>query len=595
MNLAFEYSVNGMDNIDSESPEWMEAKKLFVDEKGISQMKSIFGLVLRPSQDLFDEEFDGSMSASIENLYIHDLIISPIETVKLGVGPDSWLRNSFNAPIDLSQAIKMSFYDHDVVDTEDSFSWPGVYPDAFYESDIADAVYYGDVYSDAIVAMAQLSSSWWSLARTLVWPEVIEWTQSGESLASHLDGDHDLNEIKQICGYDEVSGVSKGVVGLKIAYSEDIEISGLRIENLVNMGQFGHSTCDYDGKYYEGNQARAISIYQATGIIIDDLTVSNIVSFSGAAYGIYVDDEDITEMNINEMHQSMHDLLGGAKPGPKNGKKAPTTNKRALQKLEGRRMNRMKRRFRRQLLGDDDIDDVDDDAEIENNDNADIDASDVTDPLNSKEDTASETHPIPLETNAKKKEKAIERTAPVITLNDATFTHIDAGVLGTYSGVDISKDVDFNMAASSCAIYCEDTCDGIEFGDISQQCMNGHMYCNEMKQMITEIECNLDADYDTPIGTIYVRYNGMVDADLFRPPRPDIYTPFIFKGQWFACGIVLLLGLFFLLKCLYFNKRERLKRKQRKQDLDLAAAAADGEYGSLLTDNDLIDYDTLDY
>merc|ERR1719242_1769193 len=361
MNLAFEYSVNGMDNIDSESPEWMEAKKLFVLETGISQMKSIFGLVLRPAQDLFDEELDGSMSATIDNLNIHDLIVNPQETVKLGVGPDSWLRNSFNAPIDLSQAIKMSFYDHDVVDADDSFSWPGVYPDAFYDSDIADAVYYGDVYSDAIVAMAQLSSSWWSLARTLVWPEVIEWTQSGEPLASHLDGDHDLNEIKQICGYDEVSGVSKGVVGLKIAYSEDIEISGLRIENLVNMGQFGHSTCDYDGKYYEGNQARAISIYQATGIIIDHLSVSNIVSFSGAAYGIYVDDEDITEIgdyDIDEMHRSMHDLLGGAKPGPKNGKKAPTTNKRALQKLEGKRMNRMNRRaMRRQLL----------DAEIEDN------------------------------------------------------------------------------------------------------------------------------------------------------------------------------------------------------------------------------------
>jgi len=139
------------------------------------------------------------------------------------------------------------------------------------------------------------------------------------------------------------------------------------------------------------------------------------------------------------------------------------------------------------------------------------------------------------------------------------------------------------------------TCDGIEFEDISEQCMNGHMYCNEMKQMITEIECNLDADYNTPIGTIYVRYDGMVDADLLRPPRPDIYAPFLFKGKWFACGIILLLAVFFLCKCLYFNKREKLKRKKRKRDLDLAAAAADGEYGSLITsDNDLIDYDSMD-
>ena len=252
MDLAFEYSVNGLDDIDTDSPEWVEAKELFLLDGGVSQYKTIFGLVLRPAQDLFDEELDGSMSATIDNLYIHDLIVDPQETVKLGVGPDSWLRNSFNAPIDLSQAIKMSFYDHELEESEEVHSWPGVYPEAFYETDIGDAVYYGDVYSDAIVAMAQLSSSWWSLARTIVWPEVIEWTQSGEPLQTYLDGDHEngnsnLNEIKQICGYDEVSGVSKGVVGLKIAYSEDVEITNLRIDNLVNMGQFGHSTCDYDG------------------------------------------------------------------------------------------------------------------------------------------------------------------------------------------------------------------------------------------------------------------------------------------------------------------------------------------------------------
>lgn len=204
---------------------------------------------------------------------------------------------------------------------------------------------------------------------------------------------------------------------------------------------------------------------------------------------------------------------------------------------------------------------------------------------------------VEVESDAKKMVKSVSEPEPVITLFDATFVHIDAGVLGTYSGVDISKDVDSNMAASSCAIYCEDSCDGIEFEDISEECMNGHMYCNELKQMITEIECNLDADYNTPIGTIYVKHDGNVEADLFRRPGSDRYAPFLFKGQWFALGIILLLGVFFSCKCLLHSRKMKMKHRKRKRDLDLAARAVDGDYGSLgaLTDNDLIDYDALGY
>merc|ERR1712157_490269 len=130
-----------------------------------------------------DNDDPDSMIATIDDLYVHDLIINPQGVIKIGTAPDMWLRNSFNAPIDLSVAISNEEVDGDEL------------------GDINDAIYYGDVYSDALFAMRQLSDSWVSLARMVIWPEFIEWTQNEEPLGAYFMEEDDL-EIKQICGYD---------------------------------------------------------------------------------------------------------------------------------------------------------------------------------------------------------------------------------------------------------------------------------------------------------------------------------------------------------------------------------------------------------
>ena len=66
------------------------------------------------------------------------------------------------------------------------------------------------------------------------------------------------------------------------------------------------------------------------------------------------------------------------------------------------------------------------------------------------------------------------------------------------------------MAATSCAICCEDRCDGMALEAVQEQCMNGHVECANSKHLassVSSMECevDMDADYATPIGVIYVK------------------------------------------------------------------------------------------
>jgi len=200
------------------------------------------------------------------------------------------------------------------------------------------------------------------------------------------------------------------------------------------------------------------------------------------------------------------------------------------------------------------------------------------------------------QTFSKSKRKLIDIFAnrlPAITLNYAKFSHIDAGVKGTYEQVDISKDIGFNSAASSCAVYCgkEDDCDDIEYYDVEEQCMNGHIYCTKFTPMMIHHECQTDADYETPIGTIHVQSNGQINAELIKPPSgPHYRTPTIFKGEYFAAGIVVILAILAAIKCIYFKNTNEENKKQRN---DLLAEGIQNENHPLISDNDQIDYSAL--
>ena len=301
--------------------------------------------------------------------------------------------------------------------------------------------------------MRQISNSWWSLARTVIWPQIIEWTQTGKKLKEYMNinqqyQDDQPLEIKQICGYDMISGESKGVIGINIAYSRDIHMTNIQIDNLINMGEFGNTNCDYYGHDYQGNHAKAINIYKGKNINIEQLDISNIVSFTGPSFGIYVD----TDYNTN--------------------------------------------------------------------------------------------------------------------INYAKFTHIDSGVLAKYNHIDMSKDNGINKAAMSCSIYCSQDCQDIEYYDIEQECINGHIECNnEYNQMLIHHQCQIDAEYETPIGIINVKSNGEIKAHLFKSPSDPGYTSIIFKGWYFGVGIVVILAILAGIKYIYFRHNKETKEQRRNDDL----------------------------
>eukprot|EP01084_Bolivina_argentea_P084584 152910_1 len=325
---------------------------------------------------------------------------------------------------------------------------------------INDAIYYGDPYTDSLIAMRSLSKSWWLLARMIIWPQFIDWTMSGKSLKEHFDSDEDI--IKQICGYDAVSHVSKGVIGAKIEYSSNIKMNNIRIENLINIGSFGHENCDYfvTGSNYQGTHARGISIYNGDEIEINQLNVANIVSLYGPSYGIFID-------------------------------KA--------------------------------VDDDDD----------------------SDSSTTS------------------------ISVKNAKFSHIDAGIKASYDGVDLSEGIGYNWAAQSCAVYLTSIDDDdFKYSDIEQQCMNGHVYCN-LGDMTIRNPCKTDADYTTPIGTFHITRKGDISAQLVKPPNngSKSITAFVYKNWYFAVAIIAVLIILAIGKCVYTKKH----REQNKTESYLTA------------------------
>ena len=498
MDLAFEYAVNGLTNIDTESDLWKETRELFINQHGVSTHTSIYGLVLRPKKggyseyDEYDENEIDSRHAIIDKLYIHDLIVNHEQVTKIGVSQDIWLRNSFNSPIDLSCAVRKVKHTEEWMHDEDYYE-PGPLPH------IEDAVYYGDVYTDALIAIRQLSSSCWSLGRTVIWPQIIEWAQNGNTLKEYLNPDDDKPlEIKQICGYDMVSGESQGVIGIKIAYSRDVRMSNVRIDNLINMGEFGNVDCDYYGRDYNGNRAAAISIYKGTNVNIAELDVSNIVSFTGPAFGVYIDKDADTD--DNDIDDENNDVVS--------------------MNVRGHRKYRAGKVSVRKL--------IENDEETET-------------------ETAQEYQFI---------------------FNYATFSHIDAGVKATYDHIDMSRDVGINKAAISCSLFCEGDCKDVDHYDIEQQCINGHIGCpDEYNQMLIHHECQVDAEYTTPIGTVHVKSNGEINAHFITAPEDPGYTSIIIKGWYFAVGIVAILAILAAIKYVYFRHSKDKTEQQRNDDL----------------------------
>ncbi len=73
----------GINNININSNEWKQTQKLFINENGVSEHTTMFGLLLKNSN-----ESDICSNVIIENLYIHDLILNPKQVTEIGISND---------------------------------------------------------------------------------------------------------------------------------------------------------------------------------------------------------------------------------------------------------------------------------------------------------------------------------------------------------------------------------------------------------------------------------------------------------------------------------------------------------------------------
>ena len=208
-----------------------------------------------------------STNAMIENVYIHDLAISPLEKLKFKTNP---LGGATRGPVaDVFDIMK-------VADQWD---------------DISTAKYIGTAYSDVQIAMSQFEKSWYVLDHTCFDEGIVAWALDGVSFADTYYGG---------CNTDIQLHINKGVIGLRIDNIVGFNVNNVRIENLVNTGVLGTETDVCGPAYTQGNahqdplitagytgtEGYGVTITQSTDGSLTDVSIKNLETHYGFATGV---------------------------------------------------------------------------------------------------------------------------------------------------------------------------------------------------------------------------------------------------------------------------------------------------------------------
>ncbi len=103
--------------------------------------------------------------------------------------------------------------------------------------------------------------------------------------------------------------------------------------------------------------------------------------------------------------------------------------------------------------------------------------------------------------------------------------------------------------------------------------------------MMMHHECQIDVDYQTPIGIIFVNKYGKMDAQLnsLKNNKKQTQTSIVFRGEYFACASIAILATVAGIKCIYFkNVNDNGKNDQLMN-----------ENSPLISHNQQIDYSNL--
>jgi len=287
LDLVFKYIAYNDDSVTS-NEYWEEAQTLFISDLGVSRAGTLYGAVFRSKgAEVFNfgtNNGDFSDGLILNNVHIHDLELSTQEVVSTGSGAPA--REMLNGPI------------------------PFVDPtnEAFKNS---KSVYVGNVWLDILIALHNLSENWWHLNRFLC----------SDDVCQHWAIDNSMKPRAISCGYDSLGHVSKGAMGMKIEYVNNVQITNMEIDNIHTIGDKATSICgewtdasdggpilqeSWTNKGYGATFAYGTVMFYASGDI-DNVKIHDVASYYGPSYGHYL----MFGNKITVKNSEIYNIFGG--------------------------------------------------------------------------------------------------------------------------------------------------------------------------------------------------------------------------------------------------------------------------------------------
>lgn len=291
MDLVFKYIAYNDQSVTTHEY-WPEASNLFVSEIGISRAATIYGAVFRSEgAEVFNfGTFRGdslSYNLTLNNVKIHDIEIATQEVVGIG---KLTAREMLNAPIAFLPATNNYFENYE------------------------KATYVGNLLTDILVALHQLSNNWWFLNRMACDSRICDlWTLQGMPLNEQL--------APMSCGWDTLGHIPKGAIGIKLEFTKGVKINNVEISNIHSLSDLGTDKCGewtdssngghmlqagWSNKGYMATHAFGMVLHTIEGIM-QNVNINNIVSYYGPAYGYYL----MMNNNLTIQDNEIHHIFGG--------------------------------------------------------------------------------------------------------------------------------------------------------------------------------------------------------------------------------------------------------------------------------------------
>eukprot|EP00484_Ammonia_sp_Unknown_P011181 CAMPEP_0197073724 /NCGR_PEP_ID=MMETSP1384-20130603/210752_1 /TAXON_ID=29189 /ORGANISM="Ammonia sp." /LENGTH=1715 /DNA_ID=CAMNT_0042512563 /DNA_START=84 /DNA_END=5232 /DNA_ORIENTATION=+ len=298
MDMTYHYVINGVEPAedDEDYAEWLEAKKLFINEAGYQDASASYGLVFAggAAVSAIGTRIENEGDITINNVNVHGMRSHVKEKYKVyGAATTVTMRGFFR----------------------DTFDWEAM-TDNF--ADLETAKYIGNAWEDIMMAVVlndDISAEWSFLYTTQIEQYVKDWVMTGDG--SEATGSDLVHNLDVHCGTDIQVHSVKGAIGVRVDGADNLDINGLTISDVVSTTELGLMTCgEYDAPAiageevyiqpgYNGHRAHGLTVVYTNGVLAN-VNIDGVQSDYGSAYGLRVFDGcdielqgDITVNNIN--------------------------------------------------------------------------------------------------------------------------------------------------------------------------------------------------------------------------------------------------------------------------------------------------------